>query len=156
MACIPISKSFIPKRYKVNNPIFVVEEAGEWAHTGHKVDGHAVKVLLGAVGQGVEGLRGDPRVGNAAQQPREEVGRVDLAQITGVRQNHAAAKDLDGNTPALVQLLEKHLHRPLAAAIPARHIVRTSGVTINKMILCEILNAFQLYQAISEQCSNPS
>ncbi len=139
MACIPISKSFIPKSHKVNNPIFVVEEAEEWAHTGHEVDGHAVKVLLGAVGQGVEGLRGDPRVGNAAQQPREEVGRVDLAQVAGVRQDHAAAEDLDGNTPALVQLLKKHLHRPLAAAVPAWHIVCMSAVTVSAMILCEIL-----------------
>lgn len=141
------------KSHKLNNPILVVEEVEEWAHTGHEVDGHAVKVLLRAVGQRVEGLRGDPRVGNAAQQPREEVGWVDLAQVAGVRQDHAAAEDLDGNTPALVQLLEKHLHRPLAAAVPAWHIVCMSGVKVSAMNLCEILSAFQLYQANSEHCS---
>lgn len=38
-------------------------------------------MLLGAVGQRVEGLRRDARVRNSAQQPREEVRRVDLAQV---------------------------------------------------------------------------
>ncbi len=40
--------------------------------------------------------------------------------MPAVREDHAAAKDGDGDAVALVKLLQLHLTRPLAAAVPAR------------------------------------
>ena len=41
------------------------------------------------------------------------------AGAPAVRKDHAAAEDGHGHAPALMQLLQLHLARPLAAAVPA-------------------------------------
>ena len=45
---------------------------------------------------------------------------VAVVDMPAVREDHAAAEDGDGHAIALMQLLQLHLARPLAAAVPAR------------------------------------
>ena len=54
-----------------------------------------------------------------------------VVDMPAVREDHAAAEDGDGHAAALVQLLQLHLARPLAAAIPARMAPLLLSLAIN-------------------------
>ena len=76
-----------------------------------------------------------------------------MTSAPGVRQDHAAAEDGDGDAVLVVQLAQQHLHRPLAAPVPARE---STGYLFNKIysmirVKCFSHLAFEGFTPFSEE-----